>query len=221
MFRSRQFSGANATTLLVYAALGTLFFFLVVQLRGVLGYGGFAAGASLLPINLLMMALSRRAGRWAEIRGPRVPITMGALVAAAGLALFSRVAPGSRYFTEILPATLVFGAGLSVLVAPLTASVLAVVEEERAGTASAVNNATARLAGLLATALVPLATGIGGLDDFTGLAFAHAFPRAMWIATALCAAGGAVAWVTIRESAAAVAGPHPSPTHGCAQVRAL
>ena len=220
LFRSRQFSGANATTLLVYAALGTLFFFLMVQLQAVLGYGGLAAGASLLPINALMLALSSRAGRWGERRGPREPIALGALVAAAGLALFSRVGPDAGYLTAVLPATLVYGAGLAILVAPLTASVLAVAEEGRTGVASAVNNAAARLAGLLATALVPLAAGIGGLDRFTGPAFAAAFERAMWIAAALCAAGGAVAWVTVREGAGAPAGTHPSPTHGCPQRRA-
>jgi EmrB/QacA subfamily drug resistance transporter len=220
IFRSRQFSGANATTLLVYAALGALFFFLMVQLQGVLGYGGLAAGASLLPINVLMLVLSPRAGRWGERSGARVPITIGALLAAAGLALFSRVGPGAGYVTEVLPATLVFGAGLAVLVAPLTSSVLAVAEEGRAGVASAVNNAAARLAGLLATALIPLATGIGGLDDFAGPAFAAAFRQAMWISAALCAAGGVVAWLTVTECGPISAAPHPSPTHGCAQRRA-
>jgi len=216
IFRSRQFSGANATTLLVYAALGALFFFLMIHLQGVLGYNGLAAGASLLPINALMLALSGRAGRWGQRWGPRVPITAGALLAAAGLALFSRVGPGSGYLTDVLPATIVFGCGLGVLVAPLTSSVLAVVEEGRTGVASAVNNATARLAGLLATAAIPLATGIGGLDDTTGPAFAAAFRQAMWISAALCAAGGGVAWLTVTECGPVSAAPHPSPTHGCA-----
>jgi EmrB/QacA subfamily drug resistance transporter len=220
IFRSRQFSGANATTLLVYAALGALFFFLMIQLQGVLGYGGLAAGASLLPINLLMLALSPRAGRWGERWGARVPITIGALLAAVGLALFSRVGSGAGYATEVLPATLFFGAGLAVLVAPLTSSVLAVAEEGRTGVASAVNNATARLAGLLATSLIPLATGIGGLDDFAGPAFAAAFRQAMWISAALCAAGGVVAWLTVTECGPTSSAPHPSPTHGCARRRA-
>jgi hypothetical protein len=151
----------------------------MIELQGVLGYGGLAAGASLLPINALMLALSPRAGRWGERWGPRVPIAAGSLVAAAGLALFSRVGPGSRYLVDVPPATLVFGAGLGTLIAPLTASVLAVAEEGRTGIASAVNNATARLAGLLATALVPLAVGIAGLESFTGPAFAAGFRRAM------------------------------------------
>jgi hypothetical protein len=219
MFRSRQFAGANATTLLVYAALGALFFFLMIELQGVLGYGGLAAGAALLPINLLMLVVSSRAGRWGERRGPRVPVALGALVAAAGLALFSRVGDGSGYLRDVLPATLVFGCGLAILVAPLTASVLAAAEEGRTGVASAVNNATARLAGLLAVALIPLATGAAGGADFTGPAFAAAYRQAMWIAAALCAAGGAVAWLTLREGGAALAAPHPCPTHGCVRRR--
>jgi EmrB/QacA subfamily drug resistance transporter len=219
MFRSRQFSGANATTLLVYAALGALFFFLMVQLQGVLEYSALAAGASLLPINFLMLVLSPRAGRWGARQGARVPITLGALLAAGGLALFARVGPGADYLTTILPATVVFGSGLGVLVAPLTAAVLSVAEEGRIGIASAVNNATARVAGLLAVALIPLVTGIAGLDDFTGPAFAAAFVQAMWICAALCVLGGVVAWLTVTERSSVAARPHPSPTHGCAQRR--
>ena len=215
MLRSRQFSGANATTLLVYTAIGALFFFLMIELQAVLGYSALAAGAALLPINLLMMTLSRRSGRWGERSGPRTPIAVGALLAAAGLALFSRVGPGSTYVTTVLPATVVFGAGLAVLVAPLTASVLAVSEEGRVGVASAFNNAIARLGGLLATALIPLAAGIGGLDDWSGPAFAAAFRRAMWISVALSGLGGGLAWLTVTRSGPAPAGPHPSPTHGC------
>lgn len=105
------------------------------------------------------------------------------------------------------------------LVAPLTAAVLSVAEEGRTGIASAVNNATARVAGLLAVALIPFATGITGLADFTGPAFANAFAKAMWIAVALCAAGAVVAWVTISGRSPASVVPHPSPTQGCAQRR--
>ena len=217
IFRSRQFSGANATTLLVYASLGALFFFLMIELQAVLGYSALAAGASLLPINLLMMALSPAAGRWGERRGPHLPIAIGALMAAAGLALFARVGPGASYLKEVLPATTFFGAGLAVLVAPLTAAVLAAADEEHAGVASAFNNAVARVAGLLATSVIPLMTGIGALDDFTGAAFAAAYRRAMWISALLCAAGGVVAWLTVRRAGPASIAPHPSPTQGCAR----
>jgi EmrB/QacA subfamily drug resistance transporter len=219
MFRSRQFTGANVTTLLVYAALGALFFFLMVQLQSVLGYGALAAGASLLPINALMLLLSPRAGRWAARHGARAPITVGSLLAAGGLALFTRVGAGGDYLTTTLPATLVFGSGLGVLVAPLTAAVLSVADEGRTGIASAVNNATARVAGLLAVAVFPLATGIAGIDDYSGEAFAEAFRQSMWFAAGLCVLGAAVAWRTISEASPSPADPHPAPTHGCSQRR--
>ena len=220
MFRSRQFAGANATTLLVYAALGALFFFLMVQLQAVMGYSGLAAGASLLPINVLMLALSPPAGRWAERAGPRVPLAIGAALAGAGLALMSRVGPGSDYGTDLLPAVVVFGSGLGLLVAPLTSAVLAAAESGRTGVASGVNNAIARLAGLLATTLLPLIVGIGGLEDVASPVFVAGFRRAMWIAAGLCVAASGVAWLTVREGAAVAPAPHPSPTQACARHRA-
>ncbi len=217
LFRDPQFAGANGTTLLIYAALGALFFFLMIQLQSVMGYGALVAGAALLPINLLMLLLSPRAGRWAARSGARVPITVSALVAAAGLALFARLDADSAYLTDVLPAVVVFGLGLSLLVAPLTAAALSVAGEGRTGVASAVNNAAARLAGLLATALVPLLAGVGGLDDYTGAAFTAGFRRAMWISAGLCVAGGAVAWSTVRAAPGVPDSPHPSPTQGCAR----
>jgi EmrB/QacA subfamily drug resistance transporter len=219
IFRSRQFSGANAATLLIYAAIGALFFFLMVQLQAVLGYTSLAAGASLLPINALMLVGSPWAGNWAQRSGPRVPVALGSLLAAAGLALFSRVQAGSAYLTDVLPPTLAFGLGLAILVAPLTTSVLSVAEEGRTGIASAVNNAAARVAGLLAVALIPLVTGIGGLADYSGPAFSAAFGSAMWISAGLCGVAAALAWATIRECPVPIPGPHPSPTHGCPRVR--
>lgn len=220
IFRSRQFTGANVTTLLVYAALGALFFFLMVQLQSVMGYSGLAAGASLLPINALMLVLSPRAGRWAQRAGPHVLIAAGSVVAGLGMLLFTRLQPGASYAGVVLPAVVLFGAGLGLLVAPLTAAVLAVAEEGRTGVASAVNNATARLAGLLATALVPLAVGIGGLDDISGAAFSAGFRRAMFVGAGLCLAGGVVAWLTVREVGEASPAPHPDPSHGCPRRRA-
>ncbi|MGH7481968.1 MAG: MFS transporter [Longimicrobiales bacterium] len=215
MFSSRQFSGANVTTLLIYAALGSLFLFLMLQLQNVLGYGALAAGAALLPINALMLLLSARAGRWATRVGPRTPIAGGAVAAAAGMMLFARVDAGSSYWTTVLPAVLLFGTGLGVLVAPLTSAVLAAADEGRAGVASAVNNAAARLAGLFATAMVPLAAGIGGLDVLSGPTFAAGYTRAMWISAGLCLTGGAVAWTTIRKVAKVEHVTHPTLDHGC------
>jgi len=214
MFRSPQFSGTNAVTLLVYAALGGLFFLLTLQLQDGLGYRAVAAGAALLPINVLMLALSPTAGRLGQRYGPRWPIAVGSLVAAGGMLLLERVQPGVSYGSGVLPGILVFGLGLALLVAPLTAAVLGAVEEGQGGIASAVNNAAARLAGLLATATLPLAAGMSGPADPAGYA------RAIGLAAGLCFAGAAVALITIRRGAAVPASVHPHPQHGCLDQRA-
>ncbi len=215
VFRSRQFAGANLTTLLVYAALGSLFFLLMPQLQANLGYSALAAGAALLPVNALMLVLSPVFGRLSARIGPRFPMAGGALVAAAGMLLFARVRPGASYAGSVLPAAVVFGLGLSALVAPLTAAVLGALDEEEAGIASGINNAVARLAGLIATAALPLAAGMSGLKYLEGAAFAAGYARAMWISAGLCAAGAAVALVTIRQGRATAPVAHPSLTHGC------
>jgi len=203
IFRVRQFTGVNATTLVVYAALNGLFFLLMLQLQTTLDYSALRAGASLLPINALMLVLSPIAGRAAARVGPRVLMVGGSLVAAAGTLLFTRVQPGAHYATSVLPAAVVFGIGLASFVAPLTSVALSALGEERAGLASGVNNAVARLAGLLAVAVVPLAAGLGGVQELGGGALAGGFTRAMIICAALCAAGSVIAAVTIS-------GPEPA-----------
>src|SRR5207302_5244156 len=149
VFRSRQFSGANLTTFAVYAALGGALFLVVLQLQVSLGYSALAAGSALLPVTVLMLALSARAGALAQRTGPRLPMTVGPMVVAAGMLLFRRVVPGASYASAVLPAAVVLGLGLSITVAPLTAAVLAAVEERHLGVGSAVNNAVARVAGLV------------------------------------------------------------------------
>jgi EmrB/QacA subfamily drug resistance transporter len=198
IFRDRQFTGVNATTLVVYAALNGLFFLLMLQLQGVLGYSALQAGASLLPINVLMVTLSPVAGRLAARVGPRFLMTGGSLVAAVGMLLFARVHPGARYATSVLPPAIVFGVGLASFVAPLTSVALGALGERRAGLASGVNNAVARLAGLLAVAVLPLAAGLGGAQNLRGGLVASGFARAMMICAALCAAGSVISAVTIR-----------------------
>jgi EmrB/QacA subfamily drug resistance transporter len=213
LFRSRQFSGANAVTLLIYAALGGLFFLLQLELQDVLGYRALTAGAALLPVNLLMLLVSPSAGRLGQRYGPRWPIATGALLAAGGMLLLSRLRPGAEYVAGVLPGAVVFGLGLSLLVAPLTAAVLGAVGDEEGGIASAVNNAAARLAGLLATATLPLAAGFSGPSDAAG------FSRAMRLAAGLCLAGAITALVTIRRGAPVESAVHPNPQHGCVGVR--
>jgi hypothetical protein len=135
-------------------------------------------------------------------------MTAGALVSGLGMLLFSRVHPGAAYATSVLPASLVFGLGLATFVAPLTASALGSVAPRYTGLASGFNNAVARLAGLLATAAIPLAAGLGGLRDVGGEQLTRGFTRAVFICAVLCASGGAVAWFTVpRRSTHRRSGP--------------
>jgi EmrB/QacA subfamily drug resistance transporter len=198
VFKSRQFVGANLNTLLVYAALNGLFFLLMLQLQNGLGYSALIAGASLLPVNALLLILSPRSGKLAERIGARLPMAIGSLVAGAGILLFIRVKPDTSYVSTTLPALLVFGSGLGFLVAPLTSAALQSLGEKRAGTASGVNNAAARLAGLLATASIPVAAGIGGSHEPRGELLASAFVRSMVISASLCALGAIVALTMIE-----------------------
>jgi len=199
VFRSRQFTGANLTTLAVYAALGGALFLLVLELQLVLGYSALEAGASLLPVTMIMLVLSSRMGALAQRIGPRWPMTVGPVVVAAGLVGLARVGAGADYLTDILPAVVVFGLGLATTVAPLTAAVLAAVEDAHMGVASGVNNAVARVAGLLAVAVLPAAVG---LDLTAGSdAVSEGVHRALLVGAGLAAAGGLVAWATIRGGA--------------------
>jgi EmrB/QacA subfamily drug resistance transporter len=199
IFRSRQFSGANVTTFGVYGGIGVTFFLLVVYLQERLGYSPLAAGATLLPITALMLLFSARMGALAQRIGPRLPMTVGPIIAGVGIALLARIDPGVTYWSGVLPGTLVLGVGLTVTVAPLTATVLGAIETRHAGLGSAVNNAVARIGGLLAIAVVPAAAGIavGG----SGVDLDHGFDQAMYIAAGLCVAGGVVAFLTIRRAA--------------------
>ena len=199
IFRVRQFSGANLTTFGVYGGIGVTFFLLVVYLQERLGYSPLASGATLLPITAFMLLFSARMGALAQRIGPRLPMTVGPLVVGAGIALPPRIDPGVSYWSGVLPGTLVLSVGLTITVAPLTATVLGAIETRHAGLGSAVNNAVARIGGLLAIAVVPAAAGIavGG----TGVDLDQGFDQAMYIAAGLCVVGGVIAWFTIRTAA--------------------
>jgi EmrB/QacA subfamily drug resistance transporter len=211
VFRSRQFVGVNLTTLAVYAALSGAFFLLAVQLQQSLRYSALEAGAALLPVTVIMMLLSPRMGAVSERVGPRLPMTVGPIVAAAGLALMARVDPGVSYAGVVLPAVLVFGLGLSLTVAPLTSTVLASVPDNQAGVASGTNNAVARVAGLLAVAMLPAAAGIG--EEVGSLR--DGFDRAMLITAVLCALGGVIAWLTVSNGRRVLHQVQPGLNHGC------
>jgi EmrB/QacA subfamily drug resistance transporter len=167
LFSQRNFSAGNIETLAMYAGLAVLFFFLVLFLQQVGGYTPLQSGLATLPTTLVMFALSRRFGALADRYGPRLFMGLGPLIAATGLLLFQRVGVHVDYLADVLPALLVFSLGLSMTVAPLTAAVLAGVQESQAGIASAVNNAVARVAGLLGTAAVgaAVATAFGSTLD--------------------------------------------------------
>ncbi len=216
MFASRQFSGANLTTFAVYAALGSGTFFVVLQLQSNLGYSALEAGAALLPVTFLMLAFSEKMGGLVRVIGARLPMTVGPIVAGAGLAVLAFVRPGHTYLGVVLPGALVFGAGLTITVAPLTTAVLAAVDERRTGLASAINNAVARIAGLLAVAVLPGLTGMGA--GSLSSALAHGYRSAMLVSAVLAVVGGMVAFATIRSTAPVDAVTHADLSVACAPV---
>lgn len=212
LFSSRQFSSANLVTFAVYAALGGGLFLLPLQLQRVAGYRPVAAGSSLLPITLVMLLLSARAGRLAGRIGPRLPMTVGPLLAAAGLLLLRRVGPHADYLTDVLPGVVVLALGLAATVAPLTSTVLAAAPERSAGVASAVNNDVARTGGLLAVAVLPGLAGITAADYAVPAALSAGYRTALVIAAGLVALGGVLSFLTIRtDLLAAGDDPEASP----------
>jgi MFS family permease len=177
VFKSQQFSAANAVTFVVYGALGGALFLL----------------------TFIMLLLSSRSGALAARIGPRLQMSVGPLVIAAGLALFTRITGPGDYLTAVLPEMLVFGFGLAINVAPLTATAMAAAPAEHAGIASAVNNDVARAAGLIAVAILPVLAGITGDTYLHPAALAHGFRTSVLIAAAACALGGLLAAATIRN----------------------
>jgi EmrB/QacA subfamily drug resistance transporter len=199
IFRSRQFTAVNIVTFIVYGGMSIQFFLLVLHLQIVAGYSPIIAGTALLPVTILMLLLSARMGAVAQRIGPRIPMTGGLIVAATGMALTYRIGPHASYVLDVLPATLVFGLGLSAVVAPLTATVLATADMQHAGVASGVNNAVARAAGLLAVAGVPPAVGLTGEAYRSAAVFGHGFHQAMMIGALLLAAGAVLTLFTVRD----------------------
>ncbi|NNG37553.1 MFS transporter [Nakamurella aerolata] len=203
LFANRQFTAINLVTLIVYAAMGVVMFLLVMHLQVVSGYGPTVAGSAMIPVTVLMLLLSAKAGDLASKIGPRRPITVGLLLAAAGLLLALRIGPQTSgwtgYLTDVLPAVLVFGMGLSAMVAPLTATVLASADDRHAGAASGVNNAVARTGNLLAVAAVPPAVGLVGDALNNPQEFDSGFSAAMIVSAAMIALGAVLTVLLVRD----------------------
>lgn len=211
LFRSWQFTGANLTTLVVYAALGGALFLLALQLQQSMGYSALEAGLATLPSTIIMLFGASASGRISQRTGPRIPMTIGPMVAGAGLVLMMRIEPGATYLGAVLPAVVLFGIGMTITVAPLTAAALGAVEQSRSGIASGVNNAVARFASLLAVAVLPV---VAGIDPGPGEPLGDGFGTAMLIAGIACVLGGFIAFATIRTGRS-TPHIHPSPTHAC------
>jgi EmrB/QacA subfamily drug resistance transporter len=213
IFASAQFRAANLVTAAMYAALGGIFFLLVVQLQNVLGYSAVEAGAASLPITLMMLGLSARSGALAARIGPRLQMTVGPLLVGLGALLMTRIDAGVSYVSGVLPAVTVTGLGLATVVAPLTATALAAVEDRYAGVASGVNTTVARVAQLVAVAGLPLLAGITGRSYLDPAEFSSGFRTAMIIMAAVSVLGGVLGFLTVRnpEPVPGVA-PAPAPT---------
>jgi len=202
LFTRRQFTVINVVTLFVYAGLGGLTFFLIVELQVVAGFSALLAGVSMLPVTLLLLVGSARAGALSSRIGPRWPLTAGGLIAAGGVLLFQLVGPHTVYWTHVLPGAILLGTGMTLMVAPLTAAVLAAAPTGQAGTASGVSNAVARSGSLLAIAALPLVVGIAGTQYRQPPALDRAFHAALWCCAGLFVTGAVIAGLFARR-------PHP------------
>ena len=199
IFAERQFAAASAVTFIVYGALTGATFLLPVVLQVSAGYSPLASGLALVPLTVIMLALSARSGRLATQIGPRLQLTAGPVIAGVGLAMLTFSTSGPGYAVHVLPAIVVFGVGIAITVAPLTATAMSSVPAEHAGIASAVNNDLSRFGGLLAVAILPALAGITGQAYLHPAALAAGFRTAVFISGGLCAAGGLLAAVTITN----------------------
>ena len=201
LFTSRVFSAANGMTFLVYGALGASIFFLVLQLQVTTGYTPLESGIASLPITVALLFLSSRAAVIAQRTGPRLPMSIGPVVCAVGVLMLVPIGDGTSYWLGIFPGMVVFGLGLSTLVSPLTAAVLAAAPDRYAGTASGINNAVARTGSLFAVAALPAAVGLAARDYTDPTAMTHGYHLGLVVCAVLLTGGGIVSWFGLA--------PHP------------
>jgi EmrB/QacA subfamily drug resistance transporter len=197
IFSHKTFTAANLITFVVYAGLGGVFFLLVVVLQIALGYTPIEAGLMTLPITFILLFLSSRAGGLAQRIGPRLPLTIGPVIVAVGMLMMLRIGPDSSYLASVLPALLVFGFGLVLIVAPVTSTALSSAPQDEAGVASAINNAVARTGQMLAVAVLPVVAGLTGDEYQNPVAVTDAFHTAMYVTAGLSLTGAAIAWAMI------------------------
>ncbi len=199
IFASRQFSVINAITFCVYCATGGELFMLVLELQSGAGFSALAAGSALLPVTVLMIALSPRSAAVAQRIGPRWPLTAGAATCTAGLLLAVRIGTGASYLSDVFPAVVVFGFGIALIVSPLTATVLASADVRNAGIASGVNNAVTRVAGLIAVAGLPAAVGLRGTAYHSPALLTSGFHVAMIVCAGLFALAALLAVTLVDD----------------------
>ncbi len=199
LFTDRVFSAANVSTFAIYAALSGSMFLLVLQLQYVAGYGPVEAGLATLPATVLMLLFSGRAGAWGDRVGPRLPLTVGPLVSAVGLLLYLRIDTDAGWWLDVMPGAVVFGVGLTMLVAPLTSAVIVAAPADQTGIASGVNNAVARTAGLLAVAAIPPLAGIAGPDFAQPEVFGPGFRAGTVMCVGLLGVAAACSAVLLRS----------------------
>ncbi len=198
LFADKVFTAANLCTFAIYGALAGSGFLLVLQLQYVAGFTPLEAGLATIPTTIIMLLFSSRAGALGTRYGPRWPMTVGPVVAAVGLALWLPIDGDTRFVTGVLPGALVFGVGMTILVAPLTTAVLAAVPAERTGIASGINNAVARTASLLAVAAIPPIAGIAGADFADPAVFSPGFRTGTWICVVMLVVAGVLAAALIH-----------------------
>ena len=198
LFRIRTFSVANLYTVVLYGALTGMSFLISLALQRALGYSALAAGAATVPITLVLLAFSARVGALLPRVGARPLLTAGGVLTAGGLLLLAEIDADSRYLTGVFPGVLVFAIGLVLLVAPVTTTALTDIPLERQGVASGINNAVARIAGLLAVAALPAAAGLSSASINNPPALLDGMSIALRIAAVACIAGAMIAWIGLR-----------------------
>ena len=201
LFRDRTFTVVNLQTVLLYSALGVSFFLVSYELQVATGWSALKAGVALLPATGLMLLLSASSGALAQKIGPRLQLTVGPLLVAAGLLLLARIGSDASWVTDVLPGAVVFGLGLVTFVAPLSATVMAAADPDHVSVASGVNNAIARAASLSALSVIPVISGLSGATQPSQIT--HAFRLGLVITACVAAAAGPLAFFGLGAHAQA------------------